>query len=516
VGYRAKLDPLSLTSPTPQAQPTAADDASASLPPAYRTWLNEEVLWIITPPERAAFLQLANNEERDRFIEDFWQRRNPVPGSPENSFREEHYARIAYANSHFASDKSAGWKTDRGRAYIVYGKPASIEAHPADSTPYEVWHYPSIPGLGSNIDLKFVDDDCNCNNYRLMSQTPPPASAQFSQAEKEYREFLATYPNSPEARKRLISIQAASQFAESSRYATFPNVALDLDNPDFQNRLAAAMNAVSRVNSPEFQKHLADARAAAVRLDAIDLQKQLAEASAASGNLRFLLQVEEGKTATNDPESAQRLIATVNSPKFQEQLAQAQVAVATAAAHIDTPEFRQRLDETINAATNLDLEFKAQDRLAQDANSLAQAEAQMPGSIAGKISDPSGAGIPHATVTAIDTDTGARTIRETDASGDSSISPLPPGPYNVDILAAGFKRTLQENVSVKPRQHVRVDLKLSAAPAGNAAITAAPPPPAHPHLQVRSRISARSQSRARAGRRHPVRAHLQDRERREA
>ena len=86
----------------------------------YKKWLNEDVLYIISAEERSAFLHLQTNEEREQFIEQFWQRRNPDPDSAENSFKEEHYRRIAYANEHYASG-IPGWKTDRGRIYIMWG-----------------------------------------------------------------------------------------------------------------------------------------------------------------------------------------------------------------------------------------------------------------------------------------------------------------------------------------------------------------------------------------------------------
>ena len=88
----------------------------------YRKWLDEDVRWIISDEERAAFKQLSNDEERDQFIEAFWQRRDPTPDTEENEFKEEHYQRMAYANEHFAAG-IPGWKTDRGRIYIMYGKP---------------------------------------------------------------------------------------------------------------------------------------------------------------------------------------------------------------------------------------------------------------------------------------------------------------------------------------------------------------------------------------------------------
>jgi GWxTD domain-containing protein len=137
----------------------------------YKKWLDEDVVYIITPEERHVFLQLATNEEREQFIESFWQRRNPDPDSAENTFKEEHYRRIAYANEHFASG-IPGWKTDRGKIYIMWGPPDEIDAHPTGGTwnrpmdqgggstttyPYEDWRYRYLPGMGENVELEFVD-----------------------------------------------------------------------------------------------------------------------------------------------------------------------------------------------------------------------------------------------------------------------------------------------------------------------------------------------------------------------
>ena len=121
----------------------------------YKKWLDQDVRWIITDQERNAFLSLSNDEERDAFIEQFWRRRNPDPESPDNSYREEIYRRIAYANEHFAAGKP-GWMTDRGHMYIAWGPPDSIDSHPAggpynrpmsegggqtETYPFEVWNY---------------------------------------------------------------------------------------------------------------------------------------------------------------------------------------------------------------------------------------------------------------------------------------------------------------------------------------------------------------------------------------
>jgi len=137
----------------------------------YKKWLQEEVPYVITDEERGAFKKLSTDEEREQFIEQFWERRNPNPGSPENEFKEEYYRRIAYANEHYASG-IPGWKADRGRIYIMYGPADEIESHPSGGTylrppeegggetstfPFETWRYRYIDGIGTNVILEFVD-----------------------------------------------------------------------------------------------------------------------------------------------------------------------------------------------------------------------------------------------------------------------------------------------------------------------------------------------------------------------
>jgi GWxTD domain-containing protein len=137
----------------------------------YTTWVNEEVVYIITKEEREAFLRLTTNEEREQFIEDFWRKRNPDPDSPENAYREEHYRRIAYANERFSSGVP-GWKTDRGHIYILWGPPDEIDSHAAGSTyerppeqgggsttvyAFDIWRYRHLEGIGDNIELWFAD-----------------------------------------------------------------------------------------------------------------------------------------------------------------------------------------------------------------------------------------------------------------------------------------------------------------------------------------------------------------------
>jgi GWxTD domain-containing protein len=150
-------------SPAPQPKTillTQAQPAPRSSP--YTLWLEEDVAYIITDRERAAFVQLQTDPERVKFIEQFWARRNPTPGAPENEYRREHYRRIAYANEHFApSSGTPGWKTDRGRIYITFGPPEERDGHPnGDATttlPYERWRYLYINAIGNDVNMEFVD-----------------------------------------------------------------------------------------------------------------------------------------------------------------------------------------------------------------------------------------------------------------------------------------------------------------------------------------------------------------------
>jgi GWxTD domain-containing protein len=147
---------------------------------AYKDWLDKDVAYIITEEERRAFKKLETDDERERFIEEFWRRRDPDPDTDENEFREEYYERIAYANEHFASG-IPGWKTDRGRIYITWGKPDEKETHPMGGSynresyegggststyPFEKWFYRYLPGVGSGVEIEFVDPT-GSGEYRI-------------------------------------------------------------------------------------------------------------------------------------------------------------------------------------------------------------------------------------------------------------------------------------------------------------------------------------------------------------
>lgn len=147
---------------------------------AYKDWLEKDVTYVITDEERKAFKKLATDDERERFIEEFWRRRDPDPDTDENEFKEEYYERIAYANEHFASG-IPGWKSDRGRIWIMYGKPDELETHPmggnynrpsyegggsTSTYPFENWFYRYLPGVGSGIEIEFVDPT-GSGEYRI-------------------------------------------------------------------------------------------------------------------------------------------------------------------------------------------------------------------------------------------------------------------------------------------------------------------------------------------------------------
>jgi GWxTD domain-containing protein len=137
----------------------------------WKKWMSEDVVYIITDEEKQAFKRFKTDEERQQFVEQFWLRRDPSPDTEENEYKEEHYRRIAYANDHYASG-IPGWKTDRGMIYIKYGAPDEIDSHPSGGSyqrpieegggetstfPFEDWRYRYLEGVGTNINIEFVD-----------------------------------------------------------------------------------------------------------------------------------------------------------------------------------------------------------------------------------------------------------------------------------------------------------------------------------------------------------------------
>jgi GWxTD domain-containing protein len=156
-------------------QEKAPVQASGDSP--YTKWLNEDVAYIISNAERVAFLDLQTDAERIQFIDQFWLRRDPTPGTPQNEYRDEHYRRIAYTNDRFTTlAGKAGWKTDRGRIYIQFGPPDELETHPiGDGTfAYEKWRYRYIQGIGNDVNMEFRDRNNNGDFQMTQDPNPPP------------------------------------------------------------------------------------------------------------------------------------------------------------------------------------------------------------------------------------------------------------------------------------------------------------------------------------------------------
>jgi GWxTD domain-containing protein len=143
-----------------QSEPPQSTEQVEKSP--FAKWLNEDVVYIIIDQERTAFLKLTSDEEKQHFIEQFWLRRDPTPGTPENEYKEEHYRRMAYANEHFQTHSGRpGWQTERGHMYITYGPPNQIDRHDHGDAqtpyPFETWRYRFVEGIGDNPSFTFVD-----------------------------------------------------------------------------------------------------------------------------------------------------------------------------------------------------------------------------------------------------------------------------------------------------------------------------------------------------------------------
>ncbi|MGA3055314.1 MAG: GWxTD domain-containing protein [Candidatus Korobacteraceae bacterium] len=222
----------------------------------YKKWLNEDVRWIITGEELTAFKQLSNDEERDQFIEQFWLRRDPTPDTPENEFKEEHYRRIAYANEHFAAG-IPGWRSDRGRIYIVYGPPDSVETHPSGGTydrpidegggetstyPFEDWRYRYIEGIGQEINLEFVDV-CGCGDYHLT-------------ADPNEKDALLYTPNGGLTLYEQMGMASKSSRVNNGGFApnAGPNAGIETNNEFEKLEMLAKINSPPKVKFKDLEE----------------------------------------------------------------------------------------------------------------------------------------------------------------------------------------------------------------------------------------------------------------------
>jgi GWxTD domain-containing protein len=245
----------------PLKRPRKKDDKAANierLGGVYKKWLDEDVRWIITDEELSAFKKLTTNAERDTFIEGFWQRRDPTPDTAENEYKEEHYRRIAYANEHYAAGMP-GWRTDRGRIYIMFGPPTSTDSHPmggpyqrsaeegggqTTTFPFEVWRYRYLEGIGQEIEIEFVDD-CGCGAYEMtLDRSKKDALLHVPNAGLTTMEEMGMANKADRFRGGLESIGEGpfnknNQTKQFDRMETFAklNRAPDIKFKDLQNEL---------------------------------------------------------------------------------------------------------------------------------------------------------------------------------------------------------------------------------------------------------------------------------------
>ena len=210
----------------------------------YKKWLDEDVVYIISDEERKAFKQLSNDEERDQFIEAFWQRRDPTPDTEENEFKEEHYRRIEYANEHFAAG-IPGWKSDRGQIYIKFGPADEIDSHPSGGTyerpmdegggetstfPFEQWRYRYIEGIGQEVIIEFVDT-CMCGEYHMT-------------IDRSEKDALLETPNAgPTLYEQMGLTSKSSRFNNAERLGAGPgnamNASIEFDRLQQFSKLSA-------------------------------------------------------------------------------------------------------------------------------------------------------------------------------------------------------------------------------------------------------------------------------------
>ena len=214
--------------------------SAKDLSPMFRKWLEEEVIYIITPTEKEVFLQLETDRERVQFMEAFWKYREPNPNTPENEFKEEHYRRIKYANQYFGKEgPGAGWRSAMGRIYIILGEPGYIERfeNMAEVYPMVIWSYSARPKLGllQAFEVAFFKRG-GIGEYELYSPVrfgPQELLIHYKGDRSDYlsayRELLRIEPSIAETSLTLLSGErtfagSPSLASEVLLHATIPSV----------------------------------------------------------------------------------------------------------------------------------------------------------------------------------------------------------------------------------------------------------------------------------------------------
>ncbi len=223
--------------PAPDAQKKTSSKKQSReklppLPENYRKWLEEEVAYIITPVEREIFLKLKTDRERDLFIEAFWKHRDPVPETAENEFKSEHYRRIEYANKYFGRESpKPGWKTDRGRFYIILGPPNDIQRIDSKSEVYdtEIWFYQGKTDLGlpPGFNVLFFREK-GTGEFRLYSPTNDGPQALLTGYWGDPADYMSAYQKLREIEPTLANASLSLIPGEENTALGRPSLSSDL------------------------------------------------------------------------------------------------------------------------------------------------------------------------------------------------------------------------------------------------------------------------------------------------
>ncbi len=206
--------------------------AEAELPERHQKWLDEEVVYIITRTERDVFLKLTTDRERDLFIEAFWKHRDPTPGTPENEFKTEHYRRINYANHFFGRrGPRPGWRTDRGRIYIILGEPNDIQRFEGKTQTYpaEIWFYQDMSkfGLPPGFHILFFQEG-GIGESKLYSPARDGPQALLTDQNFDSADYMAAYSKLRELEPTLADVSLSLVPGEESAAIGRPSLASDL------------------------------------------------------------------------------------------------------------------------------------------------------------------------------------------------------------------------------------------------------------------------------------------------
>jgi GWxTD domain-containing protein len=207
-------------------------EPAPKLPEKYKKWLEQEVVYIITPTEREIFLKLKTDRERDLFIEAFWKHRDPIPETEENEFKIEHYKRIEYANKYFGREAAKpGWMTDRGRMYIILGPPNDIQHIDGKSEIYncEIWFYQGKQemGLPPGFNLLFYQEK-GTGEMRLYSPTSDGPQALLTSYWGDPADYTTAYSNLREVDPNLANISLSLIPGEENVSLGRPSLSSDL------------------------------------------------------------------------------------------------------------------------------------------------------------------------------------------------------------------------------------------------------------------------------------------------